>query len=469
MLQKSTLDNILLFFVFVGVIYFSLNFNFSKSDIFLLYDSKRFYVITLILLSSLFILLNSKVRTSAINDIQSLSLWVKGVLLLLLSGVLISSINSENYLYTLNYNLYYLGLFFLLCLMYQVLKKKKTGLYHLYAIISVLLFLSVAIAFWILVFLDLKVNIHTILSFSNPRFLNQVQVWLIIPLLYLAVLNKKRNKTNILVSISLVVNVATIIATDARGISIAICATILLWIILDKSWRYLIIREALKYLIAGIIVKLAFLAPLPSYVFSDGLLDFGSIRTDSPGRFQLWKDSISLINVWGQGGGYFICTSEYNFSPRYGHPHNSLLQIFIDWGIVTLIAYCFLLSTVLFAVIVTKRRNLRITGLALLAGFAYSFVSGVLVMPLSQLFAVLSIAIYWRCCSISVQPPKEYSQKAISTLFKVISIMIIFSLLYRGVERVDFYRSGILNNELFEKQRTYTEFWLGYNCNIDSL
>ncbi|MBY5946356.1 O-antigen ligase family protein [Photobacterium rosenbergii] len=318
--------------------------------------------------------------------------------------------------FSLHYLLYYSGLFMLCCVLYQATHGQAGQIFKFNIVLSFLLFISVGVAFWVSVYFGQSVNNHTILSFSNPRFLNQVQVWLVIPLLYLSVLALKRQKSSRTTSFALMLSVAVIIATDARGISIALMATVLLWSLIDKTWRWQILLVSSKVIVAGFLLKIIFLSPLLSFIFADGSLEFVSIRTDSPGRIQLWKDSLSFINFWGNGGGFFICTSENNAVPRFGHPHNSILQFLIEWGVIAVISYCLLLALLLYKVVTTNRRAVRVSGLSLLAGFAYSFVSGVLVMPLSQLLAVLSISIFWRCCTGKSENLKEQNMKGISFL-----------------------------------------------------
>ena len=439
--------------------------NFTKNNIFLLYDSKRFYVVGVILFTCLYVIFSKSTRYKVIMTLNSLPMSIKLPLILFALSVLISTFSSNSMIYSLHHLLYFFGLFLLCCILYQATYNKVSKIYEFYILISFLLFISIGSAFWLSIYFGLDVNINTILSFANPRFLNQVQVWLIIPLLYLSILALRRHQINRIISFVLMLSVAAIIATDARGISIALIATVMLWSLIDKAWRWQILLVSSKVIIAGFLLKIIFLSPLPSYIFADGSLDFISIRTDSPGRIQLWKDSLSFINFWGNGSGFFICTSENNVVPRFGHPHNSILQFVIEWGVLAVISYCLLLALLLYKVVMTNRRAVRVSGLTLLAGFAYSFVSGVLVMPLSQLLAVLSIAIFWRCCRGKSENLKDKNMKSMSFLLMTLCVLIVFSLFNRGLQRVEMYQSGFLQNKNYEYTEARTEFWLGYNCN----
>ena len=466
MRDKSIFHSSIFYFVLVGLVYFCFNLHFSKNNLFLLYDSKRFYVAGVVLLACVWIILSKSTRYSIIRELQLLPVSIKLLFSVFTLAVLISTFNSNNVTFSVHYLLYYSGLFLLCCVLYQATHGQSAQIFKFNIVLSFLLFISVGFAFWLSVYFGQSVNKHTILSFSNPRFLNQVQVWLVIPLLYLSVLALKRQKSSRTTSFALMSSVAVIIATDARGISIALIATVLLWSLIDKAWRWQILLVSCKLIIAGFILKILFLSPLPSFLFAGGTLDFVSIRTDSPGRIQLWIDSLNFINFWGNGGGFFICTSENSAVPRFGHPHNSILQIVIEWGVFAVISYCLLLALLLYKVITTNRRAVRVSGLSLLSGFAYSFVSGVLVMPLSQLLAVLSIAIFWRCCKVKSECLKEKNIKSMSFLLMSLCLLIILSLYSKGMERVEMYQSGFLQNKNYEYTEARIDFWLGYNCNL---
>ena len=464
MRDKSIFHSSIFYFVLIGLVYFCFNLHFTKNNIFLLYDSKRFYVAGTVVLSCAWVIVSKNIRYNIIMILRSLPMSIKLMLIVFALSVLISTFSSNKMVYSLYHLLYFFGLFLLCCILYQAAYNQVSKIYIFYVLLSFLLFISIGLAFWLSIYFGLDVNINTILSFSNPRFLNQVQVWIIIPLLYLTVLALKRQKGNRIVSVALMLSVSVIIATDARGISIALIATVILWSFIDKTWRWQILLVSSKLVIAGFLLKIIFLSPLPSIIFSDGTFDVISVRTHSSGRFQFWLDSLQHIKFWGNGSGFFICMSEYNKIPYFGHPHNSILQILIEWGVLAVTSYCLLLASLLYKVFVTKRRIVRVSGLSLLAGFAYSFVSGVLVMPLSQLLAVLSIAVYWNRCTEQSDNRNGKYMGSLSMMLLLFSAITAFTLINRGIERAELYQSGFLQNENYDIQEVTPDFWLGYNC-----
>lgn len=102
-----------------------------------------------------------------------------------------------------------LAFFFLLCY-----RKDKSSYFFICQVITFCLFLSVAVAFYYRVKVGLPVNLRTILSFVNPRFMNQVHVWLIIPLAYLALLHKLRSRPSLIYTTLLSLSLSLIFTLD---------------------------------------------------------------------------------------------------------------------------------------------------------------------------------------------------------------------------------------------------------------
>ena len=196
MRDKSIFHSSIFYFVLIGLVYFCFNLHFSKSNLFLLYDSKRFYVAGVVLLACLWIILSKSVRYRIIRELQLLPMSIKLLFSVFTLSVIISTFNSNSVIFSVHHSLYYSGLFLLCCVLYQATNGQAAQIFKFNIVLSFLLFISVGIAFWLSVYFGQSVNNHTILSFSNPRFLNQVQVWLGIPLLYLSVLAVRRQKSS---------------------------------------------------------------------------------------------------------------------------------------------------------------------------------------------------------------------------------------------------------------------------------
>jgi O-antigen ligase len=106
----------------------------------------------------------------------------------------------------------------------------------------------------------------------------------------------------------------------------------------------------------------------------------------SSGRTELWQDAVRMIGerpVFGHGGEQF----QY-VSPRAGnflrHPHDFVLQVIFDWGLIGGAAFLVLLALWLIAVLKT-RRQATVAGRTALFGaicmFCYATIDGIMFYP----------------------------------------------------------------------------------------
>lgn len=348
------------------------------------------------------------------------------------------------------------------------MSKFRGEMLNLFVIFMFLLFLSVASAYWISVFNQIDTSIHSILSFGNPRFLNQVQVWISLPVLYLAILSKFRNGKNYKLLIAILsANMCSLIATEARGLGVALLSCVVIWAILDKKWRLEIIKTVFIVCIIGYLMKLILLAPFPAFILYGEIEPIGIIREGTSGRVSLWIDSLSLLSILGTGGGSYVCAYEVANVVNTGHPHNSVIQIWTEWGVLSLLVYVSMILMLFLSTIKAKRRLMRMFGLSLISGLVYSLVSGVLTMPLSQLFFVISIALYWSSVNKLNLSQLNYSlslkSKVLSGLLCSLIIIVMTSFIF---QRVDVYQSGVLISDQIHEKRHGAEFWLGHNCKM---
>ncbi|MBC7002821.1 O-antigen ligase family protein [Photobacterium sp. BZF1] len=460
MVDNKSYHNIVIFVLVMGLILFSFNIYIMRDEAQLLYDSKRFYVLGVIILSLVFILISKENRSEIVNSLVQLSGFNKFLLLMFIISTTVSTLQSNTIYYYSNFS-YLVGMMLLCCFLKGNVETDRYKLFQLSAVLLVLLFSSVSLFFLLRLYYNLDTNLHTIFSFVNPRFLNQVQVWLVIPTLYLVILSSIRNRSSIFYFFALILTVSAIIATDARGVSLALLLTILLWAIIDKKWRIEILKVLFYSFIAGYLIKLIFLDPFPAWLFLGESLDLGSIRTGTSGRLQLWKDTLGLVSLWGNGGGYFVCVAEAEGTPRFGHPHNSVLQILVDWGWPALITFLVCGCQLIYNVIVTKSRVQRVLALTLIAGLTYSLVSGVLTMPLSQILFILFLSLYWT----SFQDNKGMRKyKIFEYTLVVFSLVAIIFLTMKSVDRYSYYLNNTRVMEQWSSEVHKPEFWLGSNC-----
>lgn len=242
-------------------------------------------------------------------------------------------------------------------------------------------------------------------GFSSVRFFNQYQIWGI-PLLTLPLFLIKnlcpalRNTLLVLMSGWWVL----FFASGSRGVIIAITTAFLaVWLVYRKqSLGFL--KVQLTTLVGGLLIYTLLFFIVPELLSTDaGKLS--QLRTGHADRMSLWTSAITMAveNPWfGVGPMHFAWyPNEFSLS----HPHNSILQWAAEWGIpsalvvIGLFIYgvyqwikCFNYKTL----VSTDLDNTQIS-IALfcsfVAGMTYSLVSGVIVMPISQVLMATVIGL----------------------------------------------------------------------------
>jgi O-antigen ligase len=238
-------------------------------------------------------------------------------------------------------------------------------------------------------------------NFSSVRFLNQFQIWTL-PLITLPLLlYRKHLNTTALELIVIVITAWWIIVftSRSRGMTIAISASALLTLVLYRKDAWPLLR------IMGITALLGLALYWLLFFFlleTSTEISAGKVFTDQA-RVILWKSTLDMIwenPLFGVGPGH------YAWYPNEiaAHPHNSALQIAAEWGLPVALLCTGLL---IWGGIAWYRKfnahkqhlssNENQMWIALFtsatAGLLYSMVSGVIVMPLSQLMmaAVLGL------------------------------------------------------------------------------
>ncbi|CAM3179469.1 hypothetical protein VIRA109638_16070 [Vibrio rarus] len=200
-------------------------------------------------------------------------------------------------------------------------------------------------------------------------------------------------------------------------------------------------------------IKLLFISPLPGFLMGKEWL-LPEIRTTTSDRIALWLHALDIATFFGNGGDYFVCHSE--LSPK--RPHNSMLLILVNWGVIPLACYVLLIIKLLIKTVNCKNSKTISIGSTLLGGIAYSFISGVLDSPLSQILACITLAMFW----ISIKNTSNNINSTSSHYFIIITCIIIVTLVSHKVSiRIanDFYQDEKYIPEVYAPQ-----FWLGNNC-----
>ncbi len=449
--------------ILLGIVYISLallcfNIFIPISDPIMTYDAKRFFSLSLVSIFCLLILIFPSIRTFIINQISSLSFPVKIAVLTLFLTIFISDLfNSNSVLSSFIYDFYHLGIIFLSFLFLSYYLKDRGSYFFLCSLLTICLFLSVAVAFYYRTKLGLDTSNRTILSFVNPRFLNQVHIWMIIPVCYLYMIAKLRNKhaLTVVYGILLVFSYSLVFTLDSRGVFISTLGGFILVLILDRKHRLLWGKVFAFTIVGGGIISLIMFKYIPMWLLGESFI-YPEVRTRTSDRLSLWENTLSSSRLFGNGGGSYVCDGF-----AFGHPHNSLLDIIYHWGGLAAILYSVLCLMLLYKVCKTDSPVTRILGVSLLVGLAYSLLSGVLTMPLSQIMAVISLSVFWACYKnpISAIIPSKTNN---FTLLGIALAMILSSS-YIIYSRVEFYSSRDSQEQSYSNNLT-PQIWLGGNC-----
>lgn len=240
------------------------------------------------------------------------------------------------------------------------------------------------------------------IGFQNVRFFNQYQIWTFPFMIYcyLTVLQKRPLYRSIGFSI-LSLWWTLLFLSASRGAILAIALSFTIIFILYRARVVSIIKLGLFTAISGYIAYCVFFHWLPNLSQQEvSIVEINSLY--SPTRIVLWEHAISLLKEHKLTG---IGPMQFAWYPgvKSAHPHNSLIQIFTEWGIISGIIVIFFISTFLkrcFAKFSVENisnleheESLMIVSVlcSFLAGAMYSLVSGVIVMPMGQILSALIV------------------------------------------------------------------------------
>lgn len=241
-------------------------------------------------------------------------------------------------------------------------------------------------------------------GFDHIRFFNQFQTWTL-PLLVIPLVMTGSGKLVRVLSASLAtIWWSLLIASGGRGTTLAVvCAIVCVVLVFRKcAWPY--VRAQGLTLAGGIVCYLVLFVVLGQ---TESALTQRALTTDSE-RFLLWNDAVEMIEQAPWLGVGPMQYAYYHPSDLNAHPHNLALQIAAEWGVPAAIL---LGSLILWGLGAWIRHSLRhahsvlrqhqkigihvaITA-ALLAGCGHALLSGMHIMPVPQMMAVLIVGWAW--------------------------------------------------------------------------
>jgi len=240
--------------------------------------------------------------------------------------------------------------------------------------------------------------------FAHPRFYNQLQTWTVPLLAALPFVTGYGKKWVFAATLLLGMQWYLLLASGARGSIVGIAAALVLVgaLALPASIKWLKVQASGLLLGAGawfsVLWLQAWLTPSSGQFLAQSL---GRDMTTSTGRSWFWQVAWreAAQHPWlGMGPGRFGCDLR---AALPAHPHDILLQLLSEWGFPAVLMVIAVLGYVAFRLIAYVRcvartaprggRELNLSlAAALVAAAAHACVSGLLVMPASQLMSPLA-------------------------------------------------------------------------------
>ncbi len=281
-----------------------------------------------------------------------------------------------------------------------------------------------------------------ITGFNNVRLFNQYQLWTLgLILLPILSFDFKNAHSRYWLHLGLICWWVILFHTASRGVLLAWGLGILITALIYRKLAWPFIRLHLIHITSGFL-SYTILFKLIPFLRETSVVTGTIVRETTSDRIALWSQSINLIQnhpIFGIGPMHFAW-----YSPISAHPHNSVLQIMMEWGMpAALLIFAFAIYGLFFwlkkiniATLQSKTshdRNLAIIlFFTVVTNAAYSLLDGVIVMPISQImmftFIGLMLGYYYKC-----NAPKAHRIKRgsfFSHLFpSVVLIALILSIL----------------------------------------
>ncbi|MGB4812758.1 MAG: O-antigen ligase family protein [Methylophilaceae bacterium] len=242
-------------------------------------------------------------------------------------------------------------------------------------------------------------------NFDNVRSFNQYQLWIIaIVGLPLLTVEFKKSSTRYWLYVALACWWVLLFYSASRGVLVAWVVGLLVTAIAYRQLAWPLLRLQMISATTGLISYGVLFKVLPTLLKESFFLRT-ALRSSTDDRIALWSQAIMLIKkfpYFGTGPMHFPW-----YNRTLAHPHNSVLQIAAEWGLIAtfiilaMVAYatfCWLnkINTQTLKTASSLDKQLAIIiFFTLVTNAAYSMVDGVIVMPISQvlMFTMIGLAI----------------------------------------------------------------------------
>ncbi|MXR67911.1 O-antigen ligase domain-containing protein [Shewanella sp. JBTF-M18] len=359
------------------------------------YDLKRFFVVGFIWLCSLALCFVKQEQ-----NVYGSYLVIVGVAFFVLLS-LVSAFFSKHQFWAfvdvVNIFMLMMAVYFFVVSLRSLHEKALCAMLFFCALFFSLLTLFKYSLFLIFSYVDINsFDIHGLISgYTNVRLFNQLQV-MIVPLLYIPVCCKDLRKFKGLSAVAVTLHWVALFQSEARGAVLSLSLVFILFFFnLERGKRVGFLNEVLRPLAFGILLWLLFIKIIPYYLFDNVTFQ---LRTTSSGRLDFWLFILKAIpdSPWLGFGPMSFSWAEGKPLP-HAHPHNITMQVLYENGVLACLIFVVSALHVVFKVLKSVGANESFSKFpfyfSLLSGLCYSQLSGVLVMPFSQLLFSLVLAL----------------------------------------------------------------------------
>lgn len=290
---------------------------------------------------------------------------------------------------------------------------------------------------------------QSFIHFAHPRFYNQLQTWSmpVIAALPLLFPDKWWLKSGCILLLGL--QWFLLISVAARGsiVSLLIAMVfIALWLPAQRKFW-------LKYQVAGLLAGMVIYVGI---VFLNGVFipqsqsgefyahSVGRSLAHTSGRSTLWRLSIDDVikhPVLGAGPGRYACESDSKWNLP-AHPHSFPLRILGEWGIIALLLVLVIAISIGFGFVSNLKFSndtsqtdpplKAILATSLIAGCIHACLSGLLIMPASQVAMILIAGWTLGLCKNGEQPLQSTTPATLVLLMGV--TLSLTALVFAGNE-----------------------------------
>lgn len=273
-------------------------------------------------------------------------------------------------------------------------------------------------------------------GFDNVRFINQCQA-LLFPIFIFFIFDENK-PIRVSSYLSTIFTIAFALYSNGRGLMLVlIFETLILFIFFAFSQHKsikMIFHLILIWLI-GAVVYYVLWELIPSLIWNE--LSVSELVRSVGARPIIWREALLIWReypLFGIGGMAYSDPSN-GFTYNLGHPHNSIIQVLLEYGLVgfmlvLLFSMLFFTRAINHLINFEFQKHYPFTLLALIGGSALSLVSGVIVMPLSQFLWVLMFCVVYIELSSNLKVYNSKLKFSLSVGFQRASVlMLIFFLL----------------------------------------